>query len=131
MAAKPDRVRAARVLLWGKQIGAVAWDDARQFATFQYTSPFLRDGNEISPIMMPRRTGIFSFPTLSKETFYGLPGLLADSIPDKFGNALIDAWIARMGRSKNDFSPVERLCYIGTRRMGALEFQPALRPSDR
>ena len=124
------KVTVAKVILWGKEMGAVAWDGDRQYSTFEYTSSFLKDSFDVSPIMVARRTGIFSFPSLNKDTFYGLPGLLADSIPDKFGNALIDAWLARKGRSKNDFSPVERLCYIGSRGMGALEFQPALRPSD-
>jgi serine/threonine-protein kinase HipA len=124
-------ISAARVILWGKEIGAVAWDADRAIANFEYTSSFLKDGFDVSPIAMPRRIGIFSFPTLGKETFHGLPGLLADSIPDKFGNALIDAWLARQGRANNAFSPVERLCYIGSRGMGALEFQPALRTTDK
>jgi serine/threonine-protein kinase HipA len=124
-------ISAARVILWGKEIGAVAWDADREIANFEYTSSFLKDGFDVSPIAMPRRIGIFSFPTLGKETFHGLPGLLADSIPDKFGNALIDAWLARQGRANNAFSPVERLCYIGSRGMGALEFQPALRTTDK
>jgi len=131
MAKEIKKVTAARVMLWGKEIGAVAWDDDRQYATFEYTSSFLKDGFDVSPIVMPRRQGIFSFPELDRKTFYGLPGMLADSIPDKFGNALIDAWLARQGRAKEDFSPVERLCYIASRGMGALEFRPALRPQEK
>lgn len=125
------RVKAAKVILWGREIGAVAWDADRQFATFEYTSAFLKEGFEVAPIMMQRRAGIFSFPELNRNTFHGLPGMLADSIPDKFGNALIDTWLARHGRSKDDFSPVERLCYIASRGMGALEFKPALRPPEK
>ena len=124
------RVSAARVLLWGKEVGAVAWDAGRGLASFEYAPSFLREGFEISPLVLPRGPGIFSFPELNRKTFYGLPGLLADSIPDKFGNALIDLWLTREGRSREDFSPVERLCYIGSRGMGALEFKPAIRPRE-
>ena len=131
MAAKLRKVTAANIFLWGKRVGAVAWDEERQFASFEYASSFLRDGFDISPILLPRRQGIVSFPELNRNTFYGLPGLLADSIPDKFGNALIDTWLARQGRPKDDFSPVERLCYMASRGMGALEFEPALRPQEK
>jgi serine/threonine-protein kinase HipA len=118
------------VALWGHDVGAVAWDDARQIATFEYTDDFIRLGMQVAPVMMPLRSGTFSFPALSKDTFRGLPGLLADSLPDRFGNRLIDLWLQRHGRAVSDFSPVERLCYMGTRGMGALEFKPALtRPS--
>ena len=110
----------------GKKVGAVAWDDKRNIASFEYAPSFLRDGFELSPLLLPRRPGIFSFPSLNRDTFHGLPGLLSDSLPDRFGNALIDLWLARQGRSPADFSPVERLCYIGSRGMGALEFKPAL-----
>ena len=124
----PDirKVNAANVFLWGKRVGAVAWDEQRNVASFEYTPAFLREGLELSPLVLPRRPGIFSFPALNRDTFRGLPGLLADSLPDRFGNALIDLWLARHGRALNDFSPVERLCYIGSRGMGALEFKPAL-----
>ena len=87
-------------------------------------SGFLGSGIEISPVMLPLGAGRFSFPNLPRETFKGLPGLLADSLPDKFGNLLIDQWLARQGRLPESFDPVERLCYLGTRAMGALEFQP-------
>ena len=126
MATKLKRVAAANVFLWGKQVGAVAWDEARGYASFEYADPFLRDGFDIAPITLPRRPGISSFPVLNSETFLGLPGLLADSLPDRFGNALIDLWLTRNGRSKENFSPIERLCYVGSRGMGALEFKPAL-----
>ncbi|HTK82240.1 MAG TPA: type II toxin-antitoxin system HipA family toxin [Bacteroidota bacterium] len=130
MAKAVKRVAAAKVLLWEKQIGAVAWDEQRGLATFEYTPAFIKEGFDISPLMMPRESGISSFPALARSTYYGLPGLLADSLPDKFGNALIDAWLVRQGRSKDDFSPVERLCYIGSRGMGALEFEPHLRREE-
>jgi serine/threonine-protein kinase HipA len=75
--------------------------------------------------MMPLRSSPYEFPSLARESFSGLPGLLADSLPDKFGNALIDAWLASRNRTPASFTPVERLCYIGTRGIGALEFQPS------
>jgi serine/threonine-protein kinase HipA len=131
MAKNIKKVKAAEVILWGKRVGAVAWDADKAFATFEYAPSFIKDGFDISPIEMRRRAGIFSFPELERKTFYGLPGLLADSLPDKFGNALINAWLARHGRSKDDFSPVERLCYIGARGMGALEFKPAIGGKER
>jgi serine/threonine-protein kinase HipA len=124
-------VKVAKVILWGKQIGAVAWDADRDLATFEYTPEFLKDGYEISPLIVQRKKGIFSFPELNKKTFFGLPGMLADSLPDKFGNTLINAWLVRHNRPENDFSPIERLCYIGTRGMGALEYEPALRREEK
>ena len=120
------KVSVATVMLWGKEAGAVAWNPEKRFADFEYTEAFLRTGLEISPVTMPLRKGIYSFPALNRDTYLGLPGLLADSLPDRFGNRLLDLWLQRQGRSLNDFSPVERLCYIGTRGMGALEFKPAL-----
>lgn len=118
----------AEVRLWGRAIGAVAWDEARGIANFEYTPAFARSAIEVAPLMMPLKEGIYSFPALARESFHGLPGLLADSLPDKFGNALIDAWLAAQGRTPEGFHPVERLCYIGARGMGALEFQPARAP---
>lgn len=124
--AKTSRPAAANVFLWGKKVGAVAWNPARQIAEFEYAPSFIESGYNVSPLTLPLRRGIFSFPGLNPDTFRGLPGLLADSLPDRFGNALIDIWLARQGRFPDDFSPVERLCYIGSRGMGALEFKPAL-----
>lgn len=120
----------AEVILWGKSIGAVAWDDKRNIANFEYDSSFVKSGIEISPITMPLSSQIYSFPALEPNTFNGLPGLLADSLPDKFGNALIDAWLAKEGRSLESFNPVERLCYVGKRGMGALEFKPSHGPRN-
>jgi len=116
----------ATVRLWGRDIGAVSWVDDRQHAVFQYMPEFATSGIQLAPIMMPLRPEPYEFPGLPKEAFNGLPGLLADSLPDKFGNALIDAWLASQGRAAGSFNPVERLCYIGLRGMGALEFQPTL-----
>lgn len=116
----------ARVILWGTTIGAVSWLAERELAVFQYDPQFVASGIQLSPIMMPLRSFPYEFPDLPKNTFYGLPGLLADSLPDKFGNAVIDAWLAAQGRTSADFNPVERLCTTGKRGMGALEFEPAL-----
>ena len=115
----------AEVRLWGKTIGAVDWDNEKNIAHFEYEPSFIKSGIEVSPIHMPLSSQIYSFPTLPASTFYGLPGLLADSLPDKFGNALIDVWLAKEGRSPESFNPIERLCYIGKRGIGALEFAPA------
>ena len=123
------RVETAFVTLWGEQIGAVAWLDERSHAVFEFDPAFLTKDIDISPLHMGldearKGDGIFLFPALSNDTFLGLPGLLADALPDKFGNSIIDAWLARNGRDSSSFSPVERLCYIGKRGMGALEFSP-------
>jgi serine/threonine-protein kinase HipA len=114
----------AEVIMWGKVIGAVAWDKEKNIANFEYEPGFVKSGIEISPIIMPLSGNIYSFPGLSRGTFHGLPGLLADSLPDRFGNAVIDAWLAKEGRSPESFNPVERLCYTGKRGMGALEYEP-------
>ncbi len=119
----------AAIHLYQTLIGAVTWDDAHELGVFEFAPEFLKSGIEISPITLPLRAGRFTFPNLPRETFKGLPGLLADSLPDKFGNLLIDQWLTRQGRPPQSFNPVERLCYLGTRAMGALEFQPALLPA--
>jgi serine/threonine-protein kinase HipA len=121
----------AKVQLWGRTIGAVSLDEGRDVAAFQYDPEFARSGIELSPLSMPSSKRVYEFPALPRNTFHGLPGLLADSLPDKFGNALIDAWLATKGRTPESFSAVERLCYTGTRGMGALEFAPVLGPKAR
>lgn len=118
----------AEVKLWGRTIGAVSLEDGGQVAAFEYDAAFADSGIEISPITMPLSARIYTFADLSRETFYGLPGLLADSLPDRFGNALIDAWLATQGRQPDSFNAIERLCYTGARGMGALEFSPAIGP---
>ncbi len=131
MAKLSKKVQVAMVMLWGRGVGAVAWDDDRRLARFEYDPAFIRRGLQVSPIALPLQSGIFSFPNLNPDTFHGLPGFLADVLPDRFGNRIIDVWLARQGRSAADFSPVERLCYMGSRGMGALEFKPALGPQAR
>ena len=121
----------AEVRLWGRAIGAVSLGDDDEVVAFEYTPAFSRSGIEIAPLTLPLDSRVYRFPALSRETFYGLPGLLADSLPDRFGHALIDAWLATQGRSPASFNAVERLCYIGARGMGALEFAPAIGPRAR
>ena len=122
------RVDVASVRLWDHDVGAVAWNAARGVGEFEFEPAFLRQNLDLAPLTMPLRAGVFSFPALNRDTFRGLPGLLADALPDRFGNRMIDAWLARQGRSPGDFTPVERLCYMGIRGMGALEFKPAIGP---
>lgn len=127
-------VDTAYVRLWGKLMGAVSWDPEKQLGTFEYDRDFLKMGLDPSPVHMPveqARMGEprYEFRTLPRKTFMGLPGLLADALPDRFGNAVINSWLAGQGRTEDSFSPVERLCYIGKRAMGAMEFSPVLNPS--
>ncbi len=115
----------AKVILWGNVVGAVTWLNDREVGVFQYHPDFLDSGIELSPLLMPLRDFPYEFPALPRNTFKGLPGLLADCLPDKYGNAIIDEWLASQDRTASSFHPVERLCYIGSRGMGALEFEPA------
>ena len=117
----------ARVKLWGTAIGAVNIEPGGA-GVFQYDPQFRRSGIEVSPIVMPLGDNPYTFPALNPESFHRLPGLLADSLPDKYGNALIDAWLAGQGRDAESFDAVERLCYVGQRGIGALEFEPAHGP---
>ena len=121
----------AEVQLWGRTIGAVAQEEGRDYVSFQYARDFVQSGIELAPLAMPLSNRVYTFPALPRNTFHGLPGLLADSLPDRFGNALIDAWLATQGRTPESFSAVERLCYTGRRGMGALEFAPAMGPKQR
>lgn len=116
----------ANVFYQGAKAGVVFWDAVRRYAVFEYTPEFIRDGVELAPLKMPLRPGPFQFANLH-ESYFGLPGLLSDCLPDAYGNTLIDAWLRQQGRQPADFSPVERLCYMGNRGMGALEFKPGLR----
>ena len=123
----------AYINIWGERVGAVAWDEEQQLATFEYDPAFIAEGWNLSPIHMPIAAGsqIYSFPELRKDrnatydTFKGLPGLLADMLPDKYGNRLINIWLAQQGRPADSMNPVEKLCFIGLRGMGAIEIEPA------
>ena len=123
----------AYVNIWNTLVGVVRWNPNRQIADFQYDKGFLNRNWDVAPIRMPLSNGdrVYSFPELLKDrdstedTFKGLPGLLADSLPDKYGNLLIERWLTANGRPPGSMNPVEKLCFIGNRGMGALEFEPA------
>jgi serine/threonine-protein kinase HipA len=125
-------MNTAYVKIWSELVGAVAWDESRGIATFEYDSKFKSNNWDIAPLQMPISSDkkIFEFPSLRKkidkasDTFKGLPGLLADMLPDRYGNELINLWLAKQGRPENSMNPVEMLCFIGTRGIGALEFEP-------
>lgn len=131
-------VVSAEVWIWGQLAGAVLWDESRQMGSFEFDSGFLRSGLDIAPITMPLAQGkrVYSFPELRQgrgdafDTFKGLPGLLADMLPDKYGNQLINAWLQQNGRPTDSLNPVEQLCFIGKRGVGALEIKPSLRTEN-
>jgi serine/threonine-protein kinase HipA len=117
-------VNLAKVYIWGEYAGAVLWNENTASATFEYEPSFVNKGWDLSPLMMPiNENRAHSFRDLSKDTFMGLPGLLADALPDSYGKALLDRWLVSLGRTFAN--PVERLCYQSKRSMGALEFIPA------
>ncbi len=118
----------AVVSLWGTDIGTAYLPENGAAVSFEYEKEFLSSGMEVSPITMPLSSRVYSFPLLSDETFHGLPGLLADSLPDRFGNAMINSWLSSQGRTPESFTAIERLCYTGKRGLGALEFRPAAGP---
>ncbi len=132
-------VRTAIVRIWDQVVGAIAWDENRQLGSFEYDPSFVEIGWELAPLKMPltQNRRIFSFPELRKpkdseyDTFKGLPALLADVLPDKYGNRLINTWLAQNGRAKDSMNPVEQLCFIGKRGMGALEFEPSTFTQDK
>jgi len=123
-------VISAAIRLFGTTIGTAAWDSERACGVFRYEPAFLDSGIEVAPFQMPLAPRTYSFPHLNEATFKGLPGMLADALPDKFGNLLIDQWLARQGRLPASFNPIERLCYLGSRAMGALEFEPGSLPDQ-
>ncbi|MFK7977401.1 MAG: type II toxin-antitoxin system HipA family toxin [Halioglobus sp.] len=115
----------ATVKLWGTVVGYVSMEPQELYARFEYDPDFVRMGIEVAPLQMPAVAGrVYVFSELQRRAFHGLPGLLADSLPDKYGNSLINVWLARTGRKAEQFNAVDRLCYAGTRGMGALEFEP-------
>jgi serine/threonine-protein kinase HipA len=119
----------AEVVLWGRRIAAVSVGGPGQIAAFEYDAAFRESGVQVAPLMMPLGPQVQRFSELSRASFHGLPGLLADALPDTFGNAVIDAWLATQGRLPGEIDAVERLCYTGSRGMGALEFRPSKGPS--
>lgn len=119
-------VNNAFVKLWGQRIAAVAWDENQKLGFFEFDKKFVSGNLNIAPVRMPLDARVYSFPELrGTPTFKGIPGLLADSLPDRYGNELMNIWLARNGRPENSLNPVELLCFIGNRGMGALEFEPS------
>lgn len=126
-------ITTAFVKIWGERVGAIAWNQDTELGSFEYAPNFKNLGWDLAPLKMPigATESIFSFPNLRAnrnsefDTFKGLPGLLADVLPDKYGNQLIDSWLAQNGRPMGSLNPVETLCFIGRRGMGAIEFEPA------
>ncbi|MDR2877050.1 MAG: type II toxin-antitoxin system HipA family toxin [Chromatiales bacterium] len=117
---------AIEVRIWNQRVGAVAADPSYASYAFEYDPAWAQRGVQLAPLMMPTvGAGIFTFPTLDQEAYRGLPGMLADALPDDFGNQLIDAWMARHGVSKQAVTTLDRLAYMGKRGMGAIEFRPA------
>ena len=121
-------IQNAEVYLWGTRVGIVHQDEESGNISFEYDKDFVKSNIQVSPFKMPLSNNIYSFPELADTSFKGLPGLLADSLPDKFGNAIIDNWLIKQGRAVDTFTPIERLCYTGKRGMGALEYVPANGP---
>ncbi|MBR4952436.1 MAG: type II toxin-antitoxin system HipA family toxin [Alistipes sp.] len=118
-------VDVAIVKMFGNPIGVFRWDSRYDIVQFEYNKDFIGQGLEPSPLMMPVQSGrTYSFGDIGRETFKGLPGLLADSLPDTYGRALFDRWLTLTGRTSSNI--VETLCFLGKRCMGALEFEPAI-----
>jgi serine/threonine-protein kinase HipA len=125
-------MKAANISIWGEFVGAVSWDEATGIASFEYDPTFKKRSWDLAPLKLPISSAqsIFSFPDLRRkadgrlDTFKGLPGLLADVLPDRYGNELINLWLSQQGRPVDSMNPVEMLCFIGQRGMGALEFEP-------
>lgn len=105
-------------------VGAASYDTDSKQSAFEYDSGFISTGLELSPLMMPLSKRIYTFPNIDPATFKGLSGLLADSLPDDFGNSVLNAWVARNGRLPSTITPLERLQYTGKRGMGALTYSP-------
>lgn len=108
-------------------VGALSFDTDSGLGAFEYAPRFIHTGIQLAPIKMPLAERIYSFPELDFTTFKGLPGLIADSLPDDFGNAVLNAWLASQGRSPSEIRPLQRLQFTGRRGMGALEYAPATR----
>lgn len=121
-------INTAEVFLWGTRIGIIHQDDDKPYISFEYDNEFINSGIEVAPIKMKLSSQVYDFPDLVGDAFHGAPGLIADSLPDKFGNKVIERWLLEQGRSINDFNTIDRLCYTGVRGMGALEYRPAAGP---
>lgn len=122
-----NHVRAIEVFVWGRHVGTIAPKSGSHYR-FEYDGDFLHSGIELSPFELPLRAGEFSFLNRSASAFYGMPSVFADSIPDSFGNSVIDEWMERQGVFPSSVTPLDRLAYVGSRAMGALEYQPERGP---
>jgi serine/threonine-protein kinase HipA len=124
-------VDVVEVRAWGRTVGAVALDPATEFYAFEYDDEWVANGQQLAPLLMPNQPGTFVFPDLSPETYQRLPAMIADHLPDRFGNALVNAWMEEQGVRAGDITPLDRLAYAADRSMGALEFRPpASSPSE-
>ena len=121
-------INTAEIFIWGTRIGIIHKEPDLPYASFEYDRDFQKSGIELSPICMPLSDHVYEFPDLSVSSFHGMPGLVADSLPDRFGNAVINNWLSSLGRSVDYFNAIDRLCYTGSRGMGALEYVPASGP---
>ena len=114
--------------MWGTHIATIHLDEGKPYVSFEYNKQFVESGIEVAPICMPLSNRIYEFPELRGDAFHGVPGMIADSLPDRFGNAVIDQWLASQGKNESIFNIIDRLCYTGSRGMGALEYLPAEGP---
>lgn len=122
-----SHVKVIEVFVWGRHVGTIAPKSGLHYR-FEYDSDFLNSGIELAPFELPLRPGEFSFPGRSPSAFYGLPAVFADSLPDSFGNSVIDEWMERQGVFPSSVTPLDRLAYVGSRAMGALEYRPERGP---
>ncbi|MCU1414327.1 MAG: phosphatidylinositol kinase [Microbacteriaceae bacterium] len=128
-AARFDTVDLVEVRAWGTTVGALAPSARRGAYAFEYDPDWVHGGIELAPVLMPLGRRVFTFAGLAEETYQGLPPMIADALPDRFGNTLVDAWLARNGISPDRVTPLDRLAYLGSRGMGALEFAPRREPN--
>ena len=123
-------INTAEIKMWGTKIATIHLDDGKPYISFEYDKKFVNSGIEVAPICMPLSKRIYEFPNLNSDAFRGVPGMIADSLPDKFGNSIINQWLASSGRTERDFNVIDRLCYTGSRGMGALEYLPVSGPAS-
>ena len=122
-------VEIVEVLAWGEVVGAIAPASQRGTYAFEYSPGWIAGGIELAPALMPLARRVYAFPGLSAETYQGLPPMIADSLPDRFGNSIVDAWLARNGIASAQVTALDRLAYLGERGMGALEYRPDRTPA--
>lgn len=121
-------IHTAEIKMWGTRIAIIHLGQEKSYVSFEYDKQFAKSGIEVAPIYMPLSNRVYEFPNLDSAAFRGVPGMIADSLPDTFGNAIINQWLASQGKTDRDFNVIDRLCYTGSRGMGALEYLPANGP---